>query len=108
MVKLEPKTSAQLATWLPNKTEEYVTERVKAGENPDVARRLSEAQIVELFPDGAPADGQFVMNVVDDDDVVVGSLWMGRPLSGDHDTWYIFDIEIAKDARGRGLGRATM
>jgi ribosomal protein S18 acetylase RimI-like enzyme len=38
----------------------------------------------------------------------VGTLWMGRPLSGDGDTWYIFDIEIAKDMRGRGFGRAAM
>jgi ribosomal protein S18 acetylase RimI-like enzyme len=108
MVKMQPKTSEELATWLPSKTEEYVAERVKAGENPDVARRLSEAQIGQLFPDGSPADGQFVMNVIDDDDVVVGSLWMGRPFSGEHDTWYIFDVEISKDERGRGLGRATM
>jgi ribosomal protein S18 acetylase RimI-like enzyme len=107
MVKLESKTSEQLASWLPGKMEEYVAERVKAGENADVAQSMSEAQFAQLFPGGTPADGQYVMDVVDDE-VVVGTLWMGRPFSGDGDTWFIFDIEIAKDARGRGLGRATM
>jgi ribosomal protein S18 acetylase RimI-like enzyme len=107
MVKLELKTSAQLTTWLPGKVEEYVAERVKAGENAEVAKRMSATQFGELFPDGRPADGQFVMNVIDDD-AVVGTLWMGRPFSGDGNTWFIFDIEIAKDTRGRGLGRATM
>jgi GNAT superfamily N-acetyltransferase len=107
MVKLELKTSAQLASWLPGKTEEYVAERVKAGENRDAAQRMSDSQFAELFPDGHPADGQYVMNVVDDE-AVVGTLWMGRPFSGDGATWFIFDIEIAKDSRGRGLGRATM
>lgn len=107
MVKLETKTPSELTSWLPGKVEEYVAERVKAGENADVARRMSDAQFAQLFPDGSPADGQFVMNVIDDE-AVVGTLWMGRPFSGDGDTWYIFDIEIAKDARGRGLGRSTM
>jgi ribosomal protein S18 acetylase RimI-like enzyme len=107
MVKLESKSSAELASWLPAKMEEYVAERVKAGENADVAQRMSEAQFAQLFPEGHPADGQFVMNVVDDESVV-GTLWMGRPFSGDGDTWFIFDIEIAKDARGRGIGRSTM
>jgi ribosomal protein S18 acetylase RimI-like enzyme len=33
---------------------------------------------------------------------------MGRPFSGDGVTWFIYDIEIAKDMRGRGFGRAAM
>ena len=68
---------------------------------------MAETQFAELFPGGSPADGQFVMNVIDDEEIV-GTLWMGRPLSGDANTWYIFDIEIAKDCRGRGYGRSAM
>jgi ribosomal protein S18 acetylase RimI-like enzyme len=107
MVELELKSSEELATWLPNMFEHYVAERIKAGENADVAKKMSDAQSAELFPNGTPADGQHVMNVIADEECV-GTLWMGRPLSGDGDTWYIFDIEIAKDLRGRGYGRAAM
>ncbi len=107
MVKLEAKSSEELTSWMPNKKEHYVAERVKAGENPEVARAMSEAQFAELFPDGSPAEGQYVMNVLVDDESV-GTLWMGRPFSGDASTWYIFDIEIAKEVRGRGFGRSTM
>lgn len=107
MVVLESKTLSELASWLPSKKEQYVAERVKAGENPQVAQRLSDSQFAELFPDGRLADGQHVMNVIDDE-TVVGTLWMGRPFSGDGDTWFIFDIEILKDFRGRGFGRAAM
>jgi GNAT superfamily N-acetyltransferase len=107
MVKLELKTSQELASWIPSKKEEYVAERIKAGENPDVANRMSDAQFAELFPDGSPAEGQSVMNVIADE-VLVGTLWMGRPFSGDGNTWFIFDIEISKDSRGRGFGRAAM
>jgi ribosomal protein S18 acetylase RimI-like enzyme len=107
MVKLELKSSHELAQWLPSKKDEYIAERVKAGEDPDVAQRMSDSQFAELFPDGSPADGQHVMNVIDDEEIV-GTLWMGRPLSRDANAWYIFDIEIAKDFRGRGHGRAAM
>jgi ribosomal protein S18 acetylase RimI-like enzyme len=107
MVNLESKTSHELSAWLPSKKDEYIAERVKAGESPDVARRMSDSQFADLFPDGNPADGQHVMNVLDDEEIV-GTLWMGRPFSGDAHTWFIFDIEIAKDCRGRGYGRSAM
>jgi len=107
MVKLDLKTSQELTTWLPSKKEQYVAERVKAGENADVAAKTSDGQFAELFPNGSPAEGQYVMNVIADEEIV-GTLWIGRPFSGDGNTWFIFDIEISKDSRGRGFGRLTM
>ncbi len=107
MVKLESKSPEELAQWLPVLWEHYVSERIKAGEDPDTARTGSETQRKQLFPDDRPAEGQFVMNV-HADDVVVGTLWMGKPLSGPEGTWFVFDIEISKEHRGRGHGRATM
>jgi GNAT superfamily N-acetyltransferase len=106
-MNLESKTGEQLASWMPRKQEEYVAERVKAGEGLETATAMSDAQFAVLFPDGRPAEGQFVMNAVADG-IVVGTLWMGRPFSGDENTWFVFDIEIDEDSRGRGLGRATM
>ena len=101
------KTTDQLVAWLPSKKDEYIAERIKAGESSEVAHRMSESQFAELFPNGSPAEGQYVMNVIDQEEVV-GNLWMGRPFSGDGNTWFIFDVEIANDARGRGFGRAAM
>jgi len=92
---------------MPDMREHYIAERIKAGENAEVARTMSDSQFAELFPNGNPADGQFVMNVLEDEEIV-GTLWMGRPFSGDDVTWFIFDIEIVKDMRGRGVGRAAM
>ena len=54
MVKLELKTTEELTSWLPSKKEQYVAERVKAGENPDVAPKMSELQFADLFPNGSP------------------------------------------------------
>jgi GNAT superfamily N-acetyltransferase len=107
MVNLDIKTPDELAQWLPVMWEHYVNERIKAGEDEDTARKGSESQKQQLFPEGAPAEGQFVMNVRADEDVV-GTLWMGQPLSGAGDTWFVFDVEITKEHRGRGYGRAAM
>jgi ribosomal protein S18 acetylase RimI-like enzyme len=107
MVKLDSKTPEELVEWLPQIWEHYVSERIKAGEDPDSARKGSQSQREQLFPDDRPADGQFVMNILADGDVV-GTLWMGKPFSGPEDTWFVFDVEIAKEHRGRGYGRAAM
>src|SRR5579863_1105140 len=107
MVHLESKTSDELASWLPPMKEHYVAERIKAGDSPEEAHRVLELQFGQLFPEGVLADGQHVMNIVAED-ATVGTLWLGRPFSGDSRTWYVFDIEIAEDSRGRGYGRAAM
>jgi GNAT superfamily N-acetyltransferase len=107
MVKLDIKTPDELAQWLPEMWEHYVSERIKAGEDEQTARKGSDDQKQQLFPDGHPAEGQFVMNVRADEDVV-GTLWMGQPFSGASDSWFVFDVEIAKEHRGRGYGRAAM
>jgi ribosomal protein S18 acetylase RimI-like enzyme len=107
MVQLESKTSDEMASWLPPMKEHYVAERIKAGDSPEEAHRVLELQFGQLFPEGVLADGQHVMNIVADD-ATVGTLWLGRPFSGDSNTWFVFDIEIAEDSRGRGYGRAAM
>jgi GNAT superfamily N-acetyltransferase len=113
MVKLEAKTSQELASWMPNMKEHYIAERIKAGEDSEVARKLSDSQFAELFPNESPAEGQYVMNVVAEEEIV-GTLWMGRPFSGDGVTWFIYDIEIAameaaeKWTRERGGTRVAL
>ncbi len=85
----------------------YVDDRVAAGEDRAGATANADGQFAVLFPDGAPAEGQHVMHVVDAEEVV-GLLWMGRPLSGPPGTWFVFDVEIDEAHRGRGLGREAM
>ncbi len=107
MVKLQEKSQDELTAWLPGMFEHYVAERVKAGEERASAEKLSDRQRAELFPDGAPVPDQFIMNIIGDD-ATVGTLWRGRPLGGTRDTWFVFNIEIHRECRGEGLGRAAM
>ena len=107
MANLKDKTLEEVAAWLPRMFEEYVADRVKAGEDAASAQKNADAQHAELFPGGQPAPQQFVMNVLVDEEVV-GTLWMGRPLNASSDTWFVFDLEIEKGFRGRGFGREAM
>lgn len=107
MVKLENKTADEMAAWLPGMFEHYVAERIKAGEERESAEKFSALRRAELFPNDVPAADQFIMNVIGDDGVV-GTIWLGRPLDGSRGAWFVFDIEIDKEFRGRGLGRAAM
>lgn len=107
MIELRAKDPEALATWLPSMQAEYVAQRVEAGEDRGDAETQGAAQMAQLFPDGAPAEGQYVMDVLEDGEKV-GSLWMGRPFSSNRGTWFVFFVEIDQAHRGRGLGRAAM
>jgi len=107
MVQLIEKTHDQIAEWLPGMQSDYIEQRVGSGEPRAVAESGAAAQMAQLFPDGVPADGQHVMNVVVDDEAV-GTLWMGRPFNAADDTWFVFYVEIDEACRGQGHGRVAM
>ncbi len=107
MIELTEMSTAELAAWMPLMVSDYVEQRTKAGEDPELAAVQAQGQFEQLFPGGNPAEGQHVMHALLDGDRV-GTLWMGRPLGGGAATWYVFYIEVDESRRGTGLGRATM
>ena len=107
MHSLRDMTSAEVAVAVPRIFDGYVEDRVEAGQDPDEARAQAESQHATLFPGGVPAEGQHLMHVLDDGDVV-GLLWMGRPLASSAATWFVYFVQIDEAHRGRGLGRVAM
>jgi ribosomal protein S18 acetylase RimI-like enzyme len=107
VLELVYKQPDELAHWVPAMFAGYVEERIGAGESRESAWAAASAQQEQLFPAGMPAEGQHVMNLVLDGGAV-GVLWMGRPLGGDEETWYVFYVEIDEVHRGLGLGREAM
>jgi ribosomal protein S18 acetylase RimI-like enzyme len=96
-----------LSAWIARSNSEYVRERMAAGDSAEYAEERAAESNAQYFPDGRPAEGQLVVEVVEEGEVV-GVLWIG-PMSPRHPhEWWVFDIEIAEAHRGRGLGRATM
>lgn len=101
-----------LGAFLEHSSAEYVRERIEAGDSPEYAAERAAQSNAEYFPDGQPAEGQLIFEVVDDDNgsgcEVVGTIWLG-PFSLEHPTaWWVFDVEILAEKRGRGYGRLAM
>ncbi|WSP38375.1 GNAT family N-acetyltransferase [Streptomyces sp. NBC_01244] len=78
------------------------------GQTPEDAYRHAAESMARSFPSGAPDPGHVVFDVVDDAGVAVGYLWIGPDRSEDAGAWWIWDILIDADKRGRGFGRRAM
>ena len=103
---LRPMPDRARAEWRANAEAHYRAERIAAGDSPEVADRRV-AQSAEYFPDGRPAEGHVVFQVVDGDEVV-GALWIGLLDPSEPSHWWVYDIEIDEPHRGKGHGRAAM
>ena len=70
-------------------------------------RDRAAVEYTQYLPEGLDSAGHSLLTVLDGDGVPVGQLWLG-PDRRDADGVFVFDIEIAADARGRGFGRGAM
>jgi ribosomal protein S18 acetylase RimI-like enzyme len=101
-------TSAQFDDWSRHSVRSFAGQQVASGLQPGPeAEAYAAQQIVALLPAGLDTPQHSLWHVVATDEVV-GNLWLRvRPLSTETEG-YVFDVEIVPQARGRGLGRATM
>jgi len=86
---------------------QYADEIVGAGFTPEEAKQNIERNKKSLFENDIPNDGQRIFDVLDDD-VAIGSLWLAKREDGNSGEWFIYDIVIDPEHRGKGLGRSTM
>jgi len=105
---LRPIDSARLPEWIDRSAAEYARDLVAEGRDPDEAARYAAEGMAESFPNGGRSPGHAVFDVIDDDGAVVGYLWIGPDTSGDDGSWWIWDVLIEAEQRGRGLGRQAM
>jgi ribosomal protein S18 acetylase RimI-like enzyme len=85
----------------------YADELVGAGFTPKEAKQNIERNKKTLFDNDIPNDSQRIFDVLDDD-VAIGSLWLAMREEGNSGEWFIYDIVIDPEHRGKGLGRSTM
>ncbi len=98
---------AEYETYRRRSATTYAAEHVQAGDwSRDQAQELAEKEFDELLPDGVATRGM-VLLVGESDDEVAGIVWVGaapRQQPG----WWIYDIEVVPEHRGRGHGRALL
>lgn len=103
--EFRPFDSEELASWLARSTDRYVRERQAAGDTEAEATANARSTMERLFPGGAPAPGQQLGWVLVDGKPV-GELWVG-PFGDDPTRWWIWDVAVREELRGRGFGRAA-
>ena len=94
--------------WRERSSRDYESDLVVMGETAEIAQRRAQASLDGAFPEGHPTPENAVFDVIDDAGSTVGYLWVGRDTSDDSSAWWVWDIVINSEQRGRGLGRATM
>ncbi len=101
-------THAEFADWSLRSRQGFADQQVASGLGP---RREAEAYAAEehaaLLPDGLATPEQHLWTVREGDRPV-GQVWLRVRAQTDGREGYLFDIVLDPDARGRGLGRATM
>ena len=99
--------AGELSSWLDRLGEEYLEERVAAGDERERAQRGVARDRADFFPGGTPAAGQLVFSLIEDGQAV-GTLWIGTMPQRPPQHWWVWSIEVDERFRGRGLGRAAM
>ena len=106
---LEPLTDAEFDAWAEHSRQGFAAQQVAAGLQPEAeAREAAQRGFAALLPDGLATPTHHVFRVVGPEGGTVGHLWVRvRELSSEVEG-YVYDVELLPEARGRGLGRATM
>ncbi|WP_022883641.1 GNAT family N-acetyltransferase [Glaciibacter superstes] len=105
---LDPVPTAQFAAWIQRSANEYASDLITLGHPAAEAHRVAASGMADSFPGGKPAQGHHVFDIRELSGAIVGYLWLGRSAADDHDAWWLWDIVVNEDARGRGLGREAM
>jgi ribosomal protein S18 acetylase RimI-like enzyme len=107
-ISLVPITAQRFPAWQDRSHAEYMADLITAGEEPQVADRHARESLERAFPTGEPTADNAVFDLVHDVDGTVGYLWIGRDSSGDPASWWVWDIVVDSEYRGKGYGRETM
>jgi ribosomal protein S18 acetylase RimI-like enzyme len=105
-ITFEPFPTSDLTEWIDYTRRHYIDERVAAGDSFAEAETNANSSIERLFPNGLPAPGQLVGQLVLMAQTI-GYLWIGFAGS-DPRRWWVWDVMIDEQFRGLGYGRQAM
>jgi ribosomal protein S18 acetylase RimI-like enzyme len=107
MLRLVPLSDQDLKVWLTAMWADYRQQLLITGFTSDEASLNIEQNEKALFVNGAPNDDQRFFDVMDDE-TKVGTLWLATREERSAGEWYVYDIVIDEEFRGKGFGRSTM
>jgi GNAT superfamily N-acetyltransferase len=106
-LELRALTDAEVVEFATMSLRVYLGERIRSGEAPAAVEADSEGQLEAMFPRGKARPGHLLWRL-EEDGRPVGTLWIGPASPEDPRTYWVWDIVLDEDQRGRGLGRQAM
>lgn len=103
MVELKPMSKQRFAIWSERIWQLYEQELIDSGISPTKAKQQCESGREASMPNGVLQPGNEVFESFHNNESV-GIVWLWR----DETEWFIYDIDIDEQHRGKGLGRSTM
>jgi ribosomal protein S18 acetylase RimI-like enzyme len=101
-------TPEEFAAFRARAVAEYAQAHVESGEwSADRAPYLAAQETDSLLPDGLHTPGMMFVSAETEEGDVVGRAWVALEQREKNGAW-IYDIEIASEHRGKGLGRALL
>ena len=85
----------------------YVDDMVRAGIDRSVAQAKADTDLPQLLPDGLATPNHY-MYAIEDDGRFAGYLWLCDRDGELGHSLFVYAVEIDREFRGRGLGRAAM
>jgi ribosomal protein S18 acetylase RimI-like enzyme len=107
IVELREKPPADLSNWFEVMWTGYREELLGSGMTEDEADKNIERNTTQLFNGDQLAEGQYVLDVVNEGETI-GTLWLADRSPQGAGGWFIYDIVVDEAFRGRGFGRKTM
>lgn len=95
--------------WRVTAVRSYAADKVRVGAWPAAgAEARADHEFTSLLPQGLATPDHDLRSIVSETGEVVGMLWFGPLREADQRTCFIWDIEVAEEARGLGYGRAAL
>lgn len=108
VIRLAPLDPNRFPEWAERSCLEYGADLTSLGASPEEAKRQAAASIHGAFPEGRPGPDNAVFNLMDEAGIGVGYLWIGGDRSDDPTSWWVWDILVEPEHRGKGYGREAM
>jgi ribosomal protein S18 acetylase RimI-like enzyme len=107
MIRLVELPDQDLEEWTALMWADYRSQLLGAGFSSEEASLNIEQNGKALFDNGVPNDDQRIFHVMDGA-AKVGSLWLATREKHHGGEWYVYDIMIDEEYRGKGFGRSAM
>ncbi len=107
-VILRPLRHEEFQSWCDHQRTWYAADLVENGGMPSAAALAKATEdTARAFPEGFSSPGNVVL-AIEEDAVVVGSVWFAPREQHGVTYAFLFSVEIDESQRGRGLGRRAM